>query len=73
MPKVSVYLPDDLYAAVRARGMRLSAMTQRAIREELDRRPNEAWVARARSRSPRCDRPVDTLAALEEARDEFGA
>nr|WP_322000917.1 Clp protease N-terminal domain-containing protein [Rhodococcus qingshengii] len=37
MPKVNIYLPDDLAAAVRARGLPVSAICQMALRGTLDR------------------------------------
>jgi len=37
VPKVNVYLPDEMAAEVRARELSLSPVCQRAIREELER------------------------------------
>ncbi len=37
MPKVNVYLPDNMAAEVKAAQLSLSPICQRAIREELDR------------------------------------
>lgn len=37
MPRMQVYLPDDLYAAVKAQGLPASEMLQKAVREELRR------------------------------------
>lgn len=36
MPKVNIYLPDDLAADARAAGLSLSPIAQRAIRAEVD-------------------------------------
>ena len=45
MPRVNVYLPDDLAAAARAAGLNLSSLTQEAIRRELAGRTTDAWLA----------------------------
>jgi post-segregation antitoxin (ccd killing protein) len=73
MPKVSVYLPEELYAAARAEGLPVSALAQRAIEEALQQRDTRAWARRVRDRAPRVTRTLDTAAALDEARSEFGA
>lgn len=73
MPKVSVYLPDELYRRAREQGIKLSALTQEALERELARDPNAAWVARVRERDRRVDQDVDTSGLLAEVRDEFGA
>ena len=73
MPKVSVYLPDELYRRAREQGIKLSAVTQAAIERELADDPNATWVARVRDREPRVDHEIDTTRLLEEVRDEFGA
>lgn len=38
MPRMQVYLPDDLYRAVKERGLAASELLQEAIRVELRRR-----------------------------------
>jgi post-segregation antitoxin (ccd killing protein) len=72
VPKVSVYLPDELYEQVRARGLKLSALTQAAIERELGRDPNQAWVEAVEARPRRFDQLLDTSALLDEVREEFG-
>jgi len=37
MPKMQVYLPDDLHAAVKEYGLPASDMLQKAVREEIRR------------------------------------
>lgn len=37
VPRLQVYLPDDLHAEVKARGLRASELLQQAIRAELRR------------------------------------
>lgn len=73
MPKVSVYLPDDLYQHAREAGLKLSALTQAAVRAELEQNPNAGWVDAVRSREPRVDRELDTASVLADVRDEFDA
>ena len=72
MPKVSVYLPDDLYQQARESGLKLSAVTQAAVRAELQRNPNARWVDEVRNRASRVDREIDTASLLDDVRDEFG-
>jgi hypothetical protein len=38
MPRVQVYLPDDLYEALKSRGLPASELMQQAVRAELERR-----------------------------------
>jgi post-segregation antitoxin (ccd killing protein) len=71
MPKVSVYLPDDLYQRARESGLKLSAVTQAAVRAELDRHPNARWVEAVRHRQPRVEREIDSSRLLADVRDEF--
>ena len=72
MPKVSVYLPDDLYQAARDEGLPISTLTQDAIRGALATKANAAWIEEMRHRAPIVSRPVDTSALMAEVRDEFG-
>jgi hypothetical protein len=37
MPRMQIYLPDDLYAEVKARNLRASELLQQAIRAEIRR------------------------------------
>ncbi|HYT10568.1 MAG TPA: type II toxin-antitoxin system CcdA family antitoxin [Mycobacteriales bacterium] len=72
MPKVSVYLPDDLYREVRARHLPLSALTRSAVEQALRAADRHDWVARVRSRPSRQERPVDTARVMADVREEFG-
>ncbi|HVM20814.1 MAG TPA: hypothetical protein VM307_12715 [Egibacteraceae bacterium] len=38
MPRLQVYLPDDLYEALKAHGLPASELLQQAVRAELERR-----------------------------------
>ncbi len=73
MPKVSVYLPDDLYREARARGLPLSELTQHAVQHALLTSWRTDWVDRVRARAPRHRGTVDAAALLDEVRQEFGA
>ncbi len=69
MPRVNVYLPDDLAAAARGAGLNLSALAQEAIRRELAGRTTDAWLATLEAAQTPV--PHDTaLAALDAAREE---
>jgi post-segregation antitoxin (ccd killing protein) len=73
MPKVSVYLPDDLYRRVREHGLPLSAITQTAVEQALRTSERLAWVEQMRSRPRRVRNRIDVQSALDAARDEFGS
>jgi post-segregation antitoxin (ccd killing protein) len=69
MARLNVYVPDELAEQVRSRGLNVSALTQAAITEELESLP--AWL----DTLPTVSRSVDheaVMAALDDARDEFG-
>jgi post-segregation antitoxin (ccd killing protein) len=69
MPRVNIYLPDDLAAAVRAAGLNLSSLTQDAIRQQLAGRTTDAWLATLDPPSVQVTHD-DALAALDAAREE---
>jgi hypothetical protein len=73
MPKVSVYLPDDLYRRAKEHDLPISKLAQEAITDALESKPNEEWVRRMRARLPGRSREFDTSALMEEVREEFGA
>jgi post-segregation antitoxin (ccd killing protein) len=72
VPKVSVYLPDELYRRAREQGLKLSALTQAAVERELERDPNAGWIAQVAGRPTRCEVAVDTSQLVDEVREEFG-
>jgi hypothetical protein len=76
VPKVNVYLPEDLATAVRAAGISVSPICQRALQDELHRREMERVLPtdlqhvlerlrRTLPPQPRADGALDA-AALEE-------
>ena len=73
MPKVSVYLPDDLYRAARDRNLSISTLTQRAIEQELGVSATNQWIDRVRTRPRRSVGTFDTAQVLDEVRADFGA
>jgi post-segregation antitoxin (ccd killing protein) len=73
MPKISVYVPDDLYQRARASGLAVSALTQEAIVEALRKQHNERWVAGVRRRPSRVEGAIDTSSLMAEVREEFGS
>jgi post-segregation antitoxin (ccd killing protein) len=72
MPKVSVYLPDELYRAAQERKLPLSTLTQEAVEHALRTSDRKEWVARMRARPPLTDATIDSAALLDEVREEFG-
>ena len=74
MPKVSVYLPDDLHSEVRRRSLPLSQLAQDAIRAAIDAEDNAAWVARMRRRVAEAEPSPATTSTedlMEAVADEF--
>ena len=72
MPKVSVYLPDEMYARARSQGVSLSAVTQTALEAQLAAGTTEQWIDHVASTPSRIRHAVDTPGLLDEVRDEFG-
>lgn len=72
MARLNVYVPDDLAARARARGLNVSALTQAAITAELESSETDAWLDTLAAGSTEA-RHRDVLDAVDAARDEFGA
>lgn len=73
MPKVSIYLPDDLCREAKDPDLPLSSLAQEAIERAVTAARTNAWVARMRSRPLRVGPIFDTSALMDEVREEFGA
>ena len=73
MPKVSVYLPDELYREARDRGLPISSIAQQAIEKALRSTGTQRWIEDVRKRPPRVSHDVDVVRLLDDVRDEFGA
>lgn len=67
-------LPDELHVALAARakseGVTMSEFVTRTLRRELSRPSMAAWVERRRAHVGPV-RDIDTLAALDAAREEY--
>jgi post-segregation antitoxin (ccd killing protein) len=72
MPKVTIYLSDDLYQQARDRNLSLSTLAQEAVERAISRADTDSWVERVRSRQPRHRGRVDTTRLLDEVHGEFG-
>jgi post-segregation antitoxin (ccd killing protein) len=73
MARVNVYLPDDLAERAKLAGISVSAVTQDALRTALAAVDTNAWLDRLDRRAGAEVGHERVLAALDEAREEFGA
>lgn len=71
MPKVSVYLPDELYRKARERDLPLSALARQAIEQALRSASLDEWISHERSRPRRTTHDIDTSRLMTEVRVEF--
>lgn len=72
MPKVSVYLSDDLYRRAKEQALPLSTIAQEAIETALRRDSIAEWIERVRAMQPVTTTDIDTQAAMDEVRGEWG-
>ncbi len=72
MARLNVYVPDELAERARARGLNVSALTQAAIRAELEDSATDAWLENLDPRSTEA-RHDDVLEAIDAAREELGS
>jgi post-segregation antitoxin (ccd killing protein) len=71
MARVNVYLPDELAARAREKGLNVSAVTRSALEAELAAGAASQWLGRAAA-LPGLDVEHDeALAALDVAREEL--
>jgi post-segregation antitoxin (ccd killing protein) len=73
MARINVYVPDELAARSREAGLNVSALTQQAIAAALAVEQTDAWLAMLAPRPATEVAVDDVLAAIDEARDDFGA
>ena len=71
MARVNVYLPDDLAEAARKSGLNVSALTQEAIRNEIEGASVDNWLASLASIPPVTVSSATVRQALDEAKDEL--
>lgn len=53
MPKVTIYVPDEMYAELRRRQLPISQLAQRSFSAALADNENADWIARAAKRPVR--------------------
>ncbi|NMO92250.1 type II toxin-antitoxin system CcdA family antitoxin [Actinomycetospora sp. TBRC 11914] len=71
MARLNVWVPDDLAARARELGLNVSALTQSALRAEVERHATDHWLDSLPAPTGRADHDA-VLAALDDAREEFG-
>jgi post-segregation antitoxin (ccd killing protein) len=72
MPRVNVYLPDDLADMVKHAGLNVSSIAQEALRAALTDMATDSWLDEvARLGLPTVTHD-EVLAAVDAARDELG-
>jgi post-segregation antitoxin (ccd killing protein) len=72
MARLNVWVPDDLAARARELGLNISALTQTALRSELERHATDQWLDSLPPPAGSVTHDA-AMAALDEARDDFGA
>ncbi len=72
MARLNVYVPDELANRARERGLNVSALTQAAIKAELENSATVAWLDGLGIGETGVLHEA-VLEAVDAARDEFGA
>ena len=70
MPRVNIYLPDELALDARRADLNVSALAQGAIRQALAARATNEWLSRLSTPDQPSVSHEEVLAALDAARDE---
>jgi post-segregation antitoxin (ccd killing protein) len=71
MARVNVYLPDELAARAREKGLNVSAVTRSALEAELAGDAASEWLARAAALASVGVEHDEAIAALDVAREEL--
>lgn len=71
MARVNVYLPDELAARAREKGLNVSAVTRSALEAELAADVGTEWLAQVEALPSLGVAHDDALAALDDAREEL--
>lgn len=71
MARLNVYVSDELAELARAAGVNVSALTQSAIKAELDRKAIGTWLDTIGAQKRVTHSAA--MAALDAAREEFGS
>lgn len=72
MPKVNIYVPDEMYKELRRRDLPLSQIAQRAFGGALEKAANDEWIARARRRAIRPS-SISTDDLMQAVDEDFGS
>ncbi len=72
MPRVNIYLPDDLATKAKAAGINLSRLTQEALRRALGIDQTHAWLDSVAALGRTNVSHEQVLQAVREARSELG-
>ncbi len=72
MPRVNIYLPDDLAEQAKLAGMNVSQVAQDALREQLRRQRMSDWVGRVSKRPPTGVSHNQVIGALHAVRENMG-
>ncbi len=73
MPRVNIYLPDDLAAEAKEAGLNVSRVAQDALRKQLNRKRTADWVTRIQKLPATGVTHEEVMGALGAAREEMGA
>jgi len=71
MPRLTVYVPEDLAEWARAADVNVSRLAQDALRAERRRRDHDAWLAGLERRPARRLASQRIVDAVSEVRDEL--
>jgi post-segregation antitoxin (ccd killing protein) len=73
MARVNVYLPDELAERAKLAGVSISTVTQHALRSALAAMDTNTWLDRLDQHAGADVEHEHVLAALDDAREDFGA
>ncbi len=73
MPRVNIYLPDDLAAEAKEAGLNVSQVAQDALRKQLKTKKTAEWVARVQKLPPTGVTHEEVMDALSAVREEMGS
>jgi post-segregation antitoxin (ccd killing protein) len=68
IPRINVYLPDELASAAKEQGLNVSALTQEAITEQLGVRATGRWLTGLQAPTGHSATHDDVIAALDAVR-----
>lgn len=71
MARLNVYVPDELAAASREKGLNVSALTQRALGQALAERATDEWLEGLTAGRATVSH-AEVVATLDDVREELG-